>query len=364
MAIFLKNPHFPPVSAIFFSITAPITADAATTKVLGIKKTFTVKKTTKVSGLSKAEKKIVKVTVNKKKKTVTVKGVKPGKASFKIGSKSYTVKVGAVAIKKKSFATSLKVGTNKKVTVTSSYGAKDTLKWSSSKTSVVKVSKATTTASAKKVATNTLKPVKAGSATITVKSKNTGKSLKVKVTVKAAQTTTTAPETTPTATVSGGATTAPGTTATPTASAEATTTPTTTTEATATPEPGKETSGPDKVATSAAVTVEANVTGASIKIMNGTEVVATTNTGDNKTATLKDIPNGTYDVVVSKDGYETTKMIRSLDREDAKAIPIIAMTANAFTEDRIRAKEAGMDEHIAKPVDAKLLVKVIHELVD
>ena len=62
-------------------------------------------------------------------------------------------------------------------------------------------------------------------------------------------------------------------------------------------------------------------------------------------------------------GYEATKMIRSLDREDAKVIPIIAMTANAFTEDRLRAKEAGMNEHIAKPVDAKLLVKIIHKLV-
>ena len=62
-------------------------------------------------------------------------------------------------------------------------------------------------------------------------------------------------------------------------------------------------------------------------------------------------------------GYEATKMIRSLDREDAKEIPIIAMTANAFTEDRIRAKEAGMDEHIAKPVDVGLLIKVIHKLV-
>nr|WP_294668836.1 ATP-binding protein [uncultured Blautia sp.] len=62
-------------------------------------------------------------------------------------------------------------------------------------------------------------------------------------------------------------------------------------------------------------------------------------------------------------GYEATKMIRSLDREDAKEVPIIAMTANAFTEDRIRAKEVGMDEHITKPVDVKLLVKVIHKLV-
>ena len=62
-------------------------------------------------------------------------------------------------------------------------------------------------------------------------------------------------------------------------------------------------------------------------------------------------------------GYEAAKTIRSMDREDAKTIPIIAMTANAFTEDRIKAKEAGMDEHISKPIDMKLLVKIIHELV-
>ena len=62
-------------------------------------------------------------------------------------------------------------------------------------------------------------------------------------------------------------------------------------------------------------------------------------------------------------GYEAAKMIRSMDREDAKTIPIIAMTANAFTEDRIKAKAAGMDEHVAKPVDVELLIKVIHKLV-
>ena len=61
-------------------------------------------------------------------------------------------------------------------------------------------------------------------------------------------------------------------------------------------------------------------------------------------------------------GYEAAKMIRSMDREDAKVIPIIAMTANAFTEDKLRAKEAGMNEHIAKPADTKLLVKIIREL--
>ena len=80
--------------------------------------------------------------------------------------------------------------------------------------------------------------------------------------------------------------------------------------------------------------------------------------------------SGEFDVILMDimmpvmNGYDATKTIRSLDREDAKEVPIIAMTANAFTEDRIRAKEAGMDEHIAKPVDAKLLVKVIHKLVD
>ena len=46
-----------------------------------------------------------------------------------------------------------------------------------------------------------------------------------------------------------------------------------------------------------------------------------------------------------------------MDREDAKRIPIIAMTANAFTEDKMRAKEAGMNEHIGKPVDAKIIGK-------
>ena len=78
---------------------------------------------------------------------------------------------------------------------------------------------------------------------------------------------------------------------------------------------------------------------------------------------------GEFDVILMDimmpvmNGYDATKTIRSLDREDAKEVPIIAMTANAFTEDRIRAKEAGMDEHIAKPVDTELLVKIIHKLV-
>ena len=78
---------------------------------------------------------------------------------------------------------------------------------------------------------------------------------------------------------------------------------------------------------------------------------------------------GEFDVILMDimmpvmNGYEATKKIRSLDREDAKVVPIIAMTANAFTEDRLRAKEAGMDEHIAKPVDGKLLINIIYKLM-
>ena len=71
---------------------------------------------------------------------------------------------------------------------------------------------------------------------------------------------------------------------------------------------------------------------------------------------------GEFDVILMDimmpvmNGYNATKRIRSMDREDAKEIPIIAMTANAFTEDRIRAKEAGMDEHISKPVDGNFTI--------
>ena len=59
------------------------------------------------------------------------------------------------------------------------------------------------------------------------------------------------------------------------------------------------------------------------------------------------------------DGLEATKAIRELEREDAKKIPIIAMTANAFEEDRKACLDAGMDEHIAKPIDIEKLRAVI-----
>ena len=50
-------------------------------------------------------------------------------------------------------------------------------------------------------------------------------------------------------------------------------------------------------------------------------------------------------------GFEAARMIRGLDRADAEKVPIIALSANAFEEDIAMAKDAGMNEHLAKPVD-------------
>ena len=62
-------------------------------------------------------------------------------------------------------------------------------------------------------------------------------------------------------------------------------------------------------------------------------------------------------------GYEATRNIRSLDHPDAKSIIILAMTANAFTEDVQASIEAGMNGHIAKPVDINLLYTTITSML-
>ena len=61
-------------------------------------------------------------------------------------------------------------------------------------------------------------------------------------------------------------------------------------------------------------------------------------------------------------GLDAAKAIRALDRPDAKAIPIIAMTADAYDEDVRRAREAGMNGHLAKPIDVGLLYRTLDEL--
>lgn len=80
-------------------------------------------------------------------------------------------------------------------------------------------------------------------------------------------------------------------------------------------------------------------------------------------------PEGTFDVILMDimmpvmDGRAATKKIRALDRPDAKTIPIIAMTANAFESDAKKCFAAGMNAHLAKPIDMKLVKKTICELL-
>ncbi len=77
---------------------------------------------------------------------------------------------------------------------------------------------------------------------------------------------------------------------------------------------------------------------------------------------------GTYDAVLmdiqmpNMNGYEATRAIRNLPDPTRANVPIIAVTANAFSSDRDEALAAGMDGHIAKPIDAKLLINKLHEL--
>ena len=113
---------------------------------------------------------------------------------------------------------------------------------------------------------------------------------------------------------------------------------------------------------------ELNMEIAEFVLQNEGAVVTKAWNGQEAVERFKKSEPGEFDAILMDimmpvmNGYEAAKTIRSMDRKDAKVIPIIAMTANAFAEDRIKAKEAGMDEHISKPVDEKVLVKVIYEL--
>ena len=77
---------------------------------------------------------------------------------------------------------------------------------------------------------------------------------------------------------------------------------------------------------------------------------------------------GTFDCVLMDlmmpvmSGYEAARVIRGLNRADAKTVPIIALSANAFEEDVALAKDAGMNEHLAKPVDIRKMFQVMNRL--
>ena len=80
-------------------------------------------------------------------------------------------------------------------------------------------------------------------------------------------------------------------------------------------------------------------------------------------------PAGYYNAIIMDvrmpilDGLEATKKIRESNKKDAKTIPIIAMTANAFDEDVQRSLQAGMNAHLAKPVEPEHLYRTLGEII-
>lgn len=102
--------------------------------------------------------------------------------------------------------------------------------------------------------------------------------------------------------------------------------------------------------------------------MMGIKVVCTINGIEAVDQFRSSVP-GTYDLILMDiqmpvmNGYEATKCIRNLDRADSRSIPIIAMTADAFMKDVQAVHEAGMNEHIAKPISVERLAQVLNHFL-
>ena len=84
---------------------------------------------------------------------------------------------------------------------------------------------------------------------------------------------------------------------------------------------------------------------------------------------VENAPADRYDLILMDiqmpvmDGYEATRRIRALSDKEKAGVPIVAMTANAFEDDRKNALNAGMNGHIAKPLDLPKLFRVLSELM-
>ena len=80
---------------------------------------------------------------------------------------------------------------------------------------------------------------------------------------------------------------------------------------------------------------------------------------------MREAKDGQYDLILMDvqmpllNGYEATRQIRAMDRNYCKQIPILAMTANAFEEDRKRSAAAGMNDHLTKPLQPRLLMDTL-----
>ena len=98
-------------------------------------------------------------------------------------------------------------------------------------------------------------------------------------------------------------------------------------------------------------------------------VIETANNGKTAVEIMEKAAPGQYDLILMDiqmpvmDGYEATRRIRALSDKEKASVPIVAMTANAFEDDRKNALNAGMNGHIAKPLDLPKLFRVLSELV-
>ena len=101
---------------------------------------------------------------------------------------------------------------------------------------------------------------------------------------------------------------------------------------------------------------------------NGLEVTLAIN-GKEAVDLFRESAPGAYQIIFMDvmmpvmNGHDATKAIRSLDRPDAAAVPIVAMTANAFAEDVQAARDAGMNEHIAKPLEPDTIQKILQRFL-
>ncbi len=110
---------------------------------------------------------------------------------------------------------------------------------------------------------------------------------------------------------------------------------------------------------------ELNMEIAEFMLQDAGAVITKAENGRAAVDTFVENPAGTFDVILMDimmpvmNGLDAARAIRSMGRADAKTIPIFAMTANAFSEDVEKSIAAGMNEHVAKPLDSKKLVRLI-----
>jgi len=91
--------------------------------------------------------------------------------------------------------------------------------------------------------------------------------------------------------------------------------------------------------------------------------------GQEAVDTFRESEEDYYDLILMDirmpvmDGLEATRLIRALNRPDARTVPIVAMSANAFEEDMKKSLESGMNAHLAKPFQVEALVETLHTIM-